>query len=442
MISEGAKYYDADGDSVIIDPSKLNVIETKLNGTSKFIVDSVGWIGSGVPAPLYPLHVAGIGVSQVIANYYGDGAGYARVTLNTASDEDTQLSFQNAGLTKWSIGNEGNANALHFNNGSGAFNATSEMTILSTGNVGIGTTTPYAQLSQEGATPIHYLTDSDVNLTRSSLAQAIDTSAIVFDASASAPTISVKNSIGLGYTLEPIGLGGLSVSASVDGVFRVNTTSAAGNPSFSLNQAGNVRAYFQFVNSSKDIAWVNALGAHTFWANNVKTFILNSGGNVNIGVPTAVDQQSPDLIITGDADSDGTDLTQSAMSISLQSKSDPTLTRYSFTNSYAGGKGYLFDQAINYGVEAQADDDYEVSMPGITALSAGLTVTFIANTANTDGATLEITEVGDVDALVIAEAASVATALATGEILAGQVVTAVFDGTNWQIISRLANDRN
>lgn len=90
--------------------------------------------------------------------------------------------------------------------------------------------------------------------------------------------------------------------------------------------------------------------------------------------------------------------------------------------------------SINYAADAQADDDYEIDINGITYLSAGLTVTFIANTANTDGATLEITDVGDVDAILKMHDQ----ALVTGDIEAGQVVVCVFDGTNWQMTSQIA----
>ena len=92
---------------------------------------------------------------------------------------------------------------------------------------------------------------------------------------------------------------------------------------------------------------------------------------------------------------------------------------------------------INYGADAQADDDYEISLPGVTTLTTGMSVTFSATTLNTDGATFEITEMGDIDALVKAGTTS-ADALATGDIVAGQIITAVFDGTNWQITSKLA----
>ena len=94
----------------------------------------------------------------------------------------------------------------------------------------------------------------------------------------------------------------------------------------------------------------------------------------------------------------------------------------------------VMNGSMNYGAEAQANDDYEISLTGVTALHTGMTVTFIANTANTDGATLEITEVGDLDAILKLHDQ----ALATGDIEAGQVVVCVFDGANWQMTSQLA----
>jgi len=92
------------------------------------------------------------------------------------------------------------------------------------------------------------------------------------------------------------------------------------------------------------------------------------------------------------------------------------------------------DGTLNFAADAQADDDYEVDIPNITALTTGLMVTFTANTANTDGATLEITSVGDLDAILKMHDQ----ALVTGDIEVGQVVVCVFDGTNWQMTSQLA----
>jgi len=61
-------------------------------------------------------------------------------------------------------------------------------------------------------------------------------------------------------------------------------------------------------------------------------------------------------------------------------------------------------------------------------------VTFTATTLNTDGATLEITHLNDIDAILKMNDQ----ALVTGDIEAGQVVVVVFDGTNWQMTSQLA----
>ena len=89
----------------------------------------------------------------------------------------------------------------------------------------------------------------------------------------------------------------------------------------------------------------------------------------------------------------------------------------------------------NFAADGQSDDDYEISLPGVDALVAGLTVIFTATTANTDGSTLEITEIGDLDAILkLNDQATV-----TNDIEAGSVVMVVFDGSNWQMISPVAN---
>ncbi len=88
----------------------------------------------------------------------------------------------------------------------------------------------------------------------------------------------------------------------------------------------------------------------------------------------------------------------------------------------------------NFVADGEADDDYEVDLPRISVLRVGLVVVFTANTANTDGATLEITSVGDLDAILKMNDQ----ALATGDIEAGQVITVVFDGSNWQMTSQIA----
>ena len=96
--------------------------------------------------------------------------------------------------------------------------------------------------------------------------------------------------------------------------------------------------------------------------------------------------------------------------------------------------GSVVSNTYNFAADAQADDDYEIDIPDLTALTTGLMVTFTVNTANTDGATLEITSIGDLDAILKQHDQ----ALVTGDIESGQVVTCVFDGTIWQVTSQLA----
>jgi len=104
--------------------------------------------------------------------------------------------------------------------------------------------------------------------------------------------------------------------------------------------------------------------------------------------------------------------------------------------SYFGGSvnsagGY------NYSADTSSTDAYKMVLSGAHTLVAGLEVTFIATTANTDGATLTINSL-TAKALTKASGGAINTALATGDILAGQVVKAVYDGTQFQVISRLA----
>ena len=91
----------------------------------------------------------------------------------------------------------------------------------------------------------------------------------------------------------------------------------------------------------------------------------------------------------------------------------------------------------NYVADAQANDTYVVALTHISAYTAGLEITFKANTLNTDGATVNVNGLG-AKALTKATSAGVNTALATGDIIAGQIIKAVYDGTQFQVISRLA----
>lgn len=109
---------------------------------------------------------------------------------------------------------------------------------------------------------------------------------------------------------------------------------------------------------------------------------------------------------------------------------------FSGTSNFSGNvkAAALISDTYNFAADGQGNDDYELTIPEITALTTGLIVTFTATTANTGGATLEISSVGDLDAILKLHDQ----ALVTGDIEAGQAIVCLFDGTNWQMISQLA----
>ena len=62
--------------------------------------------------------------------------------------------------------------------------------------VGIHTNNPKHRLSMYASSPTFAMTDTDVNTTRSSAAQASDSSAILLDASVASPLFTIRNSVG------------------------------------------------------------------------------------------------------------------------------------------------------------------------------------------------------------------------------------------------------
>lgn len=93
---------------------------------------------------------------------------------------------------------------------------------------------------------------------------------------------------------------------------------------------------------------------------------------------------------------------------------------------------------IAYAVDAAGSDAYAITpSPAIAAYAAGQTFTFKAGTANIGAATLNVSALG---AKSIKKNVSVD--LVTGDILANQIVTVVYDGTNMQFVSGIANAIN
>ena len=91
-------------------------------------------------------------------------------------------------------------------------------------------------------------------------------------------------------------------------------------------------------------------------------------------------------------------------------------------------------QTYDYATTSTGNDSYAITVsPAPTAYVAGQMFTFRADVANTGAATLNVNSLGARDIRK-----NVSAALATGDIVANQIVTVIFDGTNFQVISRLA----
>ncbi len=87
-----------------------------------------------------------------------------------------------------------------------------------------------------------------------------------------------------------------------------------------------------------------------------------------------------------------------------------------------------------YAADAGSTDAYAITMsPAPTAYAAGMLINFKANTANTDGATLNVNGLGAKNILKLRDQA-----LVTGDIEAAQIVTVVYDGTQFQMQSQVA----
>lgn len=87
------------------------------------------------------------------------------------------------------------------------------------------------------------------------------------------------------------------------------------------------------------------------------------------------------------------------------------------------------DGAIDYAADSGAADAYVVTLaPALSAHVVGMPIRFKATNANTGASTININSLG-----AIAIKKNVSSALAAGDIAAGQIVTVVYDGTNYQL---------
>src|SRR3954469_11974275 len=91
----------------------------------------------------------------------------------------------------------------------------------------------------------------------------------------------------------------------------------------------------------------------------------------------------------------------------------------------------IISSAYVYAADAGASDTYAISLPTApSSYTAGLTIRFKANTANTGAATLNVNSLG---ATTIKGRGG--RDLITNDIKSGQIVEVVYDGANFQMTS-------
>ena len=107
------------------------------------VLDSAGNVGIGTTAPAYPLHVVTSNNSTVLGLDAGSTARF-RFAGNSTSGYTSTFNIDDIGLD---IGHDSTARSLNLKTGN-----QDRLTILGTGNVGIGTTAPAAKLHVDSGT--------------------------------------------------------------------------------------------------------------------------------------------------------------------------------------------------------------------------------------------------------------------------------------------------
>jgi len=121
--------------------------DINLDSNTLFVDADNDRVGIGTSSPNYKLHVnasAADTTSQITAYFRSADTDYSRISVDSTTNADTQISFMNNGSTKWSIGNEAAADSFHITTGHGPFGSDNAMIISSDGDTTLGGNTSLA----------------------------------------------------------------------------------------------------------------------------------------------------------------------------------------------------------------------------------------------------------------------------------------------------------
>jgi len=186
------------GNPTISLPDSISISQISVTGSNNNYF--IGSVGFGTTVPLKKVEIYDTSDGSLYLHRGSTTTGhYSEILFGVSTAE-----IYHAAVRGIRAGPNSYNGALGFytqNTSSSYANLEERIRIDTDGNVGVGTIKPYAQYSQVGTTPIAYWTDSDVNISRSSLAQATDTCAVKLDISSVNPQMAFKNNVGAGFVL-------------------------------------------------------------------------------------------------------------------------------------------------------------------------------------------------------------------------------------------------
>jgi len=116
--------------------------------TSSIDISATGNVGIGTASPAFPLDVTNASAS--VARFKSTAAANAvNITLDSTATRNTNIEYQQGGTNKWFEGNDASNDRFRLAN-SNANGNVEVLTVLQTGNVGIGTNAPTDKLSVNG----------------------------------------------------------------------------------------------------------------------------------------------------------------------------------------------------------------------------------------------------------------------------------------------------